>query len=105
MAQSINMYEDSGWEEAAGYPAGAKRKTLRDEHGVRTMLLKLSKGFHMESHAHMYHEQHIVLDGEYESEGTVFPSGTYRMIPAHQNHGPFTSRTGAILLVMWDPIE
>ena len=53
----------------------------------------------------MYNEQHLVLDGEYESEGEVFASGTYRIIYAGQDHGPFTSKTGAILLVIWEPVK
>jgi hypothetical protein len=45
------------------------------------------------------------LQGEYESAGIVFPSGTYRSIPAHKDHGPFTSKMGAVILVIWDTIK
>lgn len=50
-------------------------------------------------------EQHIVLKGEYESEGKVFKAGTYRLIPKHETHGPFKSSQGAVILVIWDPEE
>ena len=100
-----NIYDESVWERAEGYPEGTKSKILRDEEGAKTMLLKLPRGFQMGSHTHIYNEQHLVLDGEYESEGKVYPSGTYRLIPAHKNHGPFTSKTGAIILVIWDPVN
>jgi anti-sigma factor ChrR (cupin superfamily) len=59
----------------------------------------------MDSHTHIYDEQHMILEGEYESEGKVFPSGTYRLIPAHKDHGPFSSKKGALILVIWDYIE
>jgi anti-sigma factor ChrR (cupin superfamily) len=100
-----NIYDELGWEEAEGYPEGTKIKKLRDENGAKTVLLSLPKGFHLESHTHMYNEQHLVLDGEYASEGEVFPSGTYRIIYAGQDHGPFISKTGAIVLVIWDPVK
>lgn len=102
MTNVKNIYDELGWEEAAGYQVGTRIKTLRDEEGFRTVLLKLPKDFHIDSHTHVYNEQHIVLEGEYESEGVVYISGTYRFIPAHKDHGPFTSKAGAIVLVIWD---
>ena len=100
-----NIYDELGWEVASGYQVGTRIKTLRDEEELKTVLLKLPKGFHMESHTHIYNEQHIVLEGEYESEGIVYKSGTYRFIPAHKNHGPFTSKSGAVMLVIWEEIK
>jgi len=100
-----NIYDELGWEKAEGYPEGTKIKTLRDEDGAKTILLKLPKGFHMVAHTHIYNEQHLVLEGEYESEGKVYPSGTYRLIHAHKNHGPFTSKAGATILIIWDPVK
>jgi hypothetical protein len=57
----------------------------------------------MEGHSHTTVEQHIVLKGEYESEGKVYKAGTYRLIPKHETHGPFKSSKGAVILVTWDP--
>lgn len=105
MTNIKNIYDELGWEEASGYQVGTRIKTLRDENGFRTVLLKLPKGFHMDSHTHIYNEQHIVLEGEYESEGVTFTSGAYRFIPAHKNHGPFTSKGGAVILVIWDKMK
>ena len=105
MIHITNIYEELGWKQAVGYPVGTRIKILRDENGVKTVLLKLPKGFHMESHTHIYNEQHLVLEGEYDSEGVKFTSGTYRFIPAHNDHGAFTSKSGAIVLVIWDHIK
>jgi len=105
MTHIRDIYDEFGWEEAEGYPVGTRMKKLRDENGAQTILLKLPKGFHLEGHTHMYNEQHLVLDGEYESEGEVYSSGTYRLIHAEKDHGPFTSKGGAIVLVIWDPIK
>ena len=92
------------WEAPAGYPSGISRKVLR--RGIRgeprTALLKLEPGFEMNAHAHVYVEHHYVIDGEYESQGQRYPAGSYRMIPRHANHGPFRSREGALILVIWD---
>jgi anti-sigma factor ChrR (cupin superfamily) len=100
-----NIYDELGWEEAPGYQVGTRIKTLRDEDGFKTVLLKLPRGFRIDSHTHIHNEQHIVLTGEYESEGVIYDSGAYRFIPAHKDHGPFTSKSGAIVLVIWDKMK
>ncbi len=100
-----NIYDELGWEKAEGYPVGTRMKILRDEDGAKTILLKLPHGFHIEAHTHLFSEQHLVLEGKYESEGKVYNSGTYRFIPAHKNHGPFTSNSGAVVLIIWDQLE
>jgi len=105
MTNILNIYDEFGWEKAEGYPVGTRIKTLRDEIDSKTLLLKLPQGFHLDAHTHVYNEQHLVLEGEYESEGVQFTSGTYRFIPAHNDHGPFTSKSGAIVLVIWDHIK
>ena len=102
MKHITNIYDELGWEKAAGYPIGTMIKVLRDEDGAKTILLKLQAGFQMDSHTHIYNEQHVVLRGAYENEGKLFPTGTYRSIPAHKDHGPFISKSGAIILVIWD---
>jgi len=98
-------YEKMEWTKTPGYPTGRRIKVLREEEpgGGRTFLLKLEKGFNMEGHSHNSVEQHFVLEGEYESEGKIYRAGTYRLIPKHESHGPFTSSKGAVVLVIWDP--
>lgn len=103
MEKFINVFDNSEWEEAPGYPSGTKRRVLFNNLGVKTMLLKYPKGFYMDLHSHIYTEQHLVLEGEYSSEGEVFKKGTYRSIDAHVNHGPFQSEKGALVLVVWTP--
>lgn len=100
-----NIYEELHWKEAEGYPTGTRMKILRNENGFKTVLLKLPKGYSMQSHSHIFNEQHLVISGEYESEGEVFTSGDYRIIKAHNDHGPFTSKHGAVILVIWDPAK
>ncbi|HSL88404.1 MAG TPA: cupin domain-containing protein [Ignavibacteriaceae bacterium] len=100
-----NIYDETGWHNAEGYHDGTRIKKLRDDVDSKTILLKLPPGFVLNSHTHIHNEQHLVLEGEYESEGRQYTSGTYRFIPAHKDHGPFTSKTGAIVLVIWDHIK
>lgn len=102
MKELINIYDEFGWEEAEGYPKGTRIKSLRKENNVRTILLKLPKGFIMNAHSHIGTEQHFVLEGEYESEGQHYYSGSYQLIPPHTDHGPFKSKNGALVLVIWD---
>lgn len=100
---SVN-YQEMHWEEARGYPSGTLIKVLRrDEKGQPlTVLLKLREGFEMEGHSHIGNEQHFVLEGEYESEGHIYQTGFYRLIPRETTHGPFTSENGAVILVVWE---
>jgi hypothetical protein len=103
MMENKNLFHDSEWEDAAEYPAGTKKKTLRDEKGAKTILLSLPERFHMEAHAHITTEQHFVLRGDYKIGDTKYPEGTYQIFRAHENHGPFDSENGALILVVWDP--
>ena len=96
---NINSME---WQDAGeGYPEGTKIKVLRDDEGGRTVMLQLPKGFKMEDHSHIKSEQHFILKGQYEIDGKVYSQGTYRFIHPHMTHGPFTSETGAEILVIW----
>lgn len=90
------------WEETSAYPEGTRMKKLRDEGEARSVLLKLPPGFRMDTHAHTCCEQHFVLEGEYEEGGEAHGPGTYQCIPPHTDHGPFSSRQGAVILVIWE---
>jgi quercetin dioxygenase-like cupin family protein len=104
MEEITTNYEKIKWTDAPGYPEGSKIKILREGgYGEgKTFLRKIKRGFKMEGHSHTTVEQHFVLEGEYESEGKVYKTGTYRLIPKHETHGPFTSSKGAVILVIWD---
>ena len=90
------------WEEATSYPEGTRIKVLRDHGDARSVLLQLPPGFRMDSHSHTCCEQHFVLEGEYEVGGERYGPGTYQCIPPHTDHGPFSSRGGAVVLVVWE---
>jgi anti-sigma factor ChrR (cupin superfamily) len=90
------------WQEAGkSYPEGTKIKLLRDDDDGRTAILKLPKGFKMESHSHIKDEQHFVLKGQYEIGEIAHREGTYHFIHHGLTHGPFTSKIGAEILVVW----
>ena len=105
MKDLLNLYDDLNWEDADNYPEGTKRKVLRDENGGKTTLLKLPKGFHMEPHSHVVTEQNFVLDGEYICNDKVYSKGSYQIFSPHDDHGPFESKKGALVLVVWDSIK
>lgn len=103
MEEMINLLSNTKWIEATEYPAGTKKRVLHDENGVKTVLLKFPAGFYMNAHSHIHAEQHLVLNGEYISDGKEFPAGTFRSFKAHEDHGPFQSKKGALVLVIWFP--
>lgn len=101
---SVNV-NDMEWQPATSYPTGTMWKVLRDDNGRKTVLLKFPSGFKMEPHSHMCMEQHYVLEGSYEVDGYAFGPGTYQLIPPGFTHGPFYSKDGAVVLVIWDPVS
>ncbi|MBN2610155.1 MAG: cupin domain-containing protein [Bacteroidales bacterium] len=105
MQAPVNLFKNSDWQDALEYPNGTKKRVLRDENGAKTILLKLPEGFYMAPHAHVTAEQHILMQGEYISEGKKYHAGTYQKFEAHENHGPFESKHGALVLVVWDPYQ
>ena len=93
---------DLEWMDDPHYMSGTQVKLLRDGKDGKTALLKLPPGFKMEAHSHTTVEQHYVLEGEYEIDGRVYGPGTYQLFPPGDTHGPFTSKDGAVVLVIWD---
>lgn len=89
------------WQEADGYPQGTKIKILRRDESGQTVMLQLQPGFEISGHTHTRNEEHYVLDGQYEIGDKIYFQGTYQFFPADTSHGPFTSQTGAILLISW----
>jgi len=107
MKESFEVYVNSNempWQPATDYAEGTEIKVLSDHEGRKTVLLKLPPGYKMHEHTHTCIEQHYVLEGQYEIGDRKFGAGSYQMIPAGETHGPFTSETGAVILVIWDPV-
>jgi anti-sigma factor ChrR (cupin superfamily) len=91
------------WEPALTYPGNAEQKVLSGGGSVapRTILLKIPPGWRMDRHSHQHTELHFVLDGEYRCENLTYRAGSFRMIPASVEHGPFSTEEGATILVIW----
>ena len=102
MKKLVNLFDDLNWENADKYSKGTLRKVLRESTNGRTILLKLPPGFTMSPHSHIVSEQHFVIEGEYQSKGENFPAGSYQIFYPRDNHGPFESKNGALILVIWD---
>ena len=98
--QSVNASEIP-WKQTA---AGQQRKILRcgPDGKPRVALIKLEPGFEMAEHSHDFAENHYVLEGMYESQGTEYAAGVYHFIPGHASHGPVRSPGGARILVSWE---
>jgi len=105
-AVSVNM-NDMEWRPAEGYSSGAEEKVLSVGGSIapRTILLKIPAGWSMDNHSHIFTEQHYILEGEYESKGETYSSGTFRVIPKEVEHGPFTTKTGATILITWCSLQ
>lgn len=101
-AVNVNVNE-MDWQPAMSYPGDAEEKVL-SEGGMftpRTILLRIPPGWSMDRHSHRNTELHFVMEGSYESEEEVHSTGTFRLIPKKIEHGPFSSRDGAVILVVW----
>ncbi len=110
---------NDGWAAIPGYPEGMRHKVLAgslDEsgrRGARTRLLRIDPGvFTTKPFVHEYWEEVYVLSGDLVvgnddqgRNGESWPVNTYACRPPGVLHGPFTSRTGCVLLEMhyYDP--
>jgi len=101
MKDYIDLFSDENWVEAPEYSDNTLKKVLHDSDDLRITLIRLPAGFEMAPHSHLMSEHHIILRGEYESDGDQYLQGTYRSFEPHQKHGPFASENGAIVLVIW----
>ncbi|MHC4909856.1 MAG: cupin domain-containing protein [Planctomycetota bacterium] len=97
---------DMAWEPALDFPGTAETKILRDDGPgqARTAFIRLHAGGHVTPHAHLGTVQHYVVEGEYESEGTIYAAGTYRRLPPHANVPEMTTQNGVTVLMIYDPV-
>ena len=95
------------WDELSFFPGDAEVKILRSEPeaGARTLLVRLASGGEICPHSHLGVVQHYVLEGEYETLGETFGAGTYRLLPKHADVGTISTQRGAVILMIYDPIE
>ncbi|MEN8223993.1 MAG: cupin domain-containing protein [Bacteroidota bacterium] len=104
MKKMINLFDSENWETLNGYPQGTMAKILRDGENAKTVLLKLPAGFYMAPHSHLTTEQNFLIEGEYEIAGERFSPGSYQIFSPGDEHGPFESKNGAMVLVVYDSI-
>jgi hypothetical protein len=69
------------------------------------MLVRLPHGGHIVPHSHLGVVQHYVVEGEYETQGQTYPTGTYRLIPEEAEVAPISTLRGVTILMMYDPVE
>ena len=105
MKNIINLFDQLNWEKTDNYPEGTFKKTLRDDDAAKTILLRLPAGFRMELHSHITTEQHFLLKGAYTNDGIKYHEGSYQIFYDQEEHGPFYSKDGALVLVIWDPYK
>ena len=106
MAELTIYTPEMTWETLNFFPGNAEVKILRiePEGGARTLLVRLPPGGEISPHTHLGVVQHYVLEGEYEAEGEMFGAGTYRLLPEHYYVGTISTKTGALVLMIYDPV-
>ena len=106
----VNLNE--GWTPIPGYPPGMRHKILagsldeENKRGARTRRLRIESGaFTAKPFIHDYWQEVYVLSGdlvvgndEQGHNGESWPMNTYAGRPPGIWHGPFTSRSGCVLL-------
>jgi hypothetical protein len=94
------------WEALSLFSADAEVKFLRAEceRGARTLLVRLPPGGEIAPHGHLGVVQHYILEGEYQSGGETFGAGTYRLLPKHADVGTISTKSGAVILMIYDPV-
>lgn len=105
MERTIDLFGDIHWQNADEYPEGTRKRVLYSGKDAKTYLMEFPSGFYMAPHSHLSTEQHFILEGSYTSDGRRYFRGTYRFFSAHENHGPFTSEQGALVLIIRTPYD
>jgi anti-sigma factor ChrR (cupin superfamily) len=85
---------------------GIRIKTLRLDPvaGTETSLWRLAPGAQVPRHVHRLEEECLVLEGSVEHDGTEYHVGDYVLAAPHARHAPFTTRTGALLLIRGETV-
>lgn len=106
MEQVVHDTLEMPWEPLQRFPGTGEEKELRHEPklGALTMLVRLPAGGRVAPHSHMGVVQHYVLEGAYEHEGRTYGTGAYRLLPAHGDVEPITTRSGVTFLIIYDPL-
>jgi anti-sigma factor ChrR (cupin superfamily) len=104
--EAILDTRDSQWQALRAFPGSAEVKMLRDDKdgGARTMLVRVAPGGEIRPHSHLAAVQHYILEGSYETQGKVMGAGCYRFLPKEADLAPMTSRDGATILMVYDPV-
>jgi quercetin dioxygenase-like cupin family protein len=90
--------DDGEWVEAL---PGGRIKILHQEENseVITYLAKLSPGFEMPSHEHLYDEECLMLEGELWLGELCLKEGDYHFASKGVHHGRLYTKTGATALL------
>jgi anti-sigma factor ChrR (cupin superfamily) len=95
--------DEGEWRQAF---VGIRIKTLRLDPvaGTETSLWRLEPGARVPRHVHRLEEECLVLEGSVEHGGDAYHVGDYVLAAPHARHAPFTTRTGALLLIRGETV-
>jgi quercetin dioxygenase-like cupin family protein len=102
-ATAVLRADEGEWRQAF---VGIRIKTLRRDPvaGTETSLWRLAPGARVPRHVHRLEEECLVLEGSVEYDGEVYQTGDYVLAAPHARHAPFTTRTGALLLIRGETV-
>lgn len=105
MTEKILKTAELPWKTLENFPGDVEGIILRQESslGAKTLLVRLKPGMEITPHGHTGIVQHLVISGSYDSNGTHFKEGDYRFFPAHSDLSPISTKTGATILMIYDP--
>lgn len=98
---------DLPWKKEPDFPGTPDVKVLRkeEESQGKTLVVRLPENGEIGVHSHLGAVHHYILEGEYESEGKVHKAGTYRLFPPKADIPKITSRPGATVLILYEPVH
>ena len=106
MDEQLLKTNEMPWQKLSDFPGDVMGKVLRQEpsRGAKTLLIQLKPGAEIVPHSHIGVVQHLVLSGSYDTKEQTFEEGTYRILPAHAEISPISTKAGAIILMTYDPV-
>lgn len=103
----IHHTAEMKWEKLQEFPGPADVKIVREDPslGAKTMLVRIPADGQIAPHSHQGIVQHFVLEGQYEADGQLYETGSYRMMPVRCNVSPISTKGGVTILMIYDPVS
>jgi len=106
MSEIIHYTPDLSWQNLHEFPGTAEVQVLHEEPRTKgkSIIVRLPPGKQIDPRTHAANVHHYILEGEYKTHGKVLKAETYRLVSKYQDLPPISTKSGAVILMIYEPI-